>query len=191
MAAWTYMLQFFHVDQSIINSKTSTVIYKYIYKQFKLSRTLIERLNCVKQLVFARTRLEFRLIWNKLFQKEDEELGWLLNPHKSYDNATPMTTFARNFDSDSYHYDDAKASLEGVTIHNQSVTKKTHSKKEKKSFYDTAIQVARYMGMGVYMTSTAFPSPLRPIPDGHYYDEYYDEHYYGLNSVHGMKYAVW
>lgn len=128
----------------------------------------MERLNCVKQLVFARTRLEFRLIWNKIFQKNDDELGWLLNPQ-----ATQMTSFTRNFDntSTSYGYDNI-----------QSITTTKKSPSNKKSFSDTAIQVARYMGMGVYMTSAAFPSPMPPLNEKYFYEEY-PENIYTINRV--------
>lgn len=41
----------------------------------------------------------------------------------------------------------------------------------KKSFGESALQVARYMGMGVYMTSTSFPSPFLPVNDACLFDE--------------------
>lgn len=159
----------------------------------------MERLNCVRQLVFSRTRLEFRLLWNKIFHKEDEELGWLLNPYKrsqdDYRDATMMETLGRNVDGPSYQYsfDEFRGNFkgEGVTIYNRSVAKKGDrnnktKKGEKKSFAETALQVARYMGMGVYMTSTAFPSPLMPVDDNHLYDE----NYFGPQNIYSMS-KIW
>lgn len=152
---------------------------------------MIERLNCVKKLVFTRTRLEFRLLWNKIFQKQDEELGWLLNPYKQSKNATMMSTFSRNFDGPSYQYDydkfkDSLGGPEKVTIYNRGIAKKSdHTDKDDRSFADKALQIARYMGMGVYMTSSAYPSPLRPIDDEHLYDE----NYYGPTNYYMSR--IW
>lgn len=152
----------------------------------------MERLSCVKQLVFSRTRLEFRLIWNKIFQKEDEEVNWLLNPYKAREDgfeATPMTTFSRNFDSSStyqYGYDDVKSALgrDRVTSFHRGIVKKSLKQKKKKqptTYTERAIQIARYMGMGVYMTSTAFPSPMLPFNENHIFNE---DNFY--TSQHGQ-----
>lgn len=146
--------------------------------------------------MFSRTKLEFRLIWNKIFQKEDEELGWLLNPYNSGGDATPMTTFTQNFDGSSTYqarYEDVRAGLgrEKVTIYSTSISKKTpknkQNKKDKETYTETAIKIARYMGMGVYMTSTAFPSPFAPFNENHMYDDYYSN---PTNNVYSMS-KIW
>lgn len=120
-------------------------------------------------------------MWNKIFQKEDEELGWLLNPYRQAQaaDATMMSSFNKNVD-DSYQYDyDDVGSVFGrerVTIHNRGVAKKSDRRRRRrretnKSLSEKAIQYARYMGMGVYMTSTAFPSPFMPVNDAAIHDE--------------------
>lgn len=140
----------------------------------------MERLGYVKQLVFSKTKLEFRLLWNKVFQKEDDELGWLLNPYKqsrTRGNATMMTSFGKNMeDSYQFGYDDVSSSFgrEKVTVYNRGLARKGDTRKrkaEEKSFTDSAIEVARYMGMGAYLTASYFPSPFYPVNDTHIYDE--------------------
>lgn len=134
--------------------------------------------------MFSRTRLEFRLLWNKLFQKDDEELGWLLNPYRqSTSDATMMSSFNKNTE------DSGGFGRESVTIHNLGLTKKGDSrrKQEKKSFGEGALEVARYMGMGVYMTSTSFPSPFLPINDANIFDE---SRYDGPQNVYAMS-KIW
>lgn len=122
-------------------------------------------------------------MWNKVFQREDEELGWLLNPYRQRNGADPeatmMSSFNKNVDNSyQYGYDDVSSSLgrERVTIYHRGVVKKSDSrrkKKEEKSFTESALQIARYMGMGVYMTSSSFPSPFMPVNETHIYDENY------------------
>lgn len=158
----------------------------------------MERLGYVKQLVFSRTRLEFRLLWNKVFQKEDEELGWLLNPYRQSSGrdceATMMSSFNRNTEQGYQQFDFHEASSvygrEKVTIYNRGVSRKaeTRKRREKKSFKDNAIQIARYMGMGVYMTSTSFPSPFFPVNDTNIY--HYDETSYASQSVYSLS-RIW
>lgn len=151
-----------------------------------LLRGLLERLGYFKQLVFSKTRLEFRLLWNKVFQKEDEELGWLLNPYRQSSGrnceATMMSSFNKNFEESYQQFDFHEVSgvygREKVTIYNRGVAKKANTRKrheEKKSFTESAIQLARYMGMGVYMTSTSFPSPFLPVNDTNIYHYQYGE----------------
>lgn len=162
-----------------------------------LRRTLLERLGYVKQLVFSRTKLEFKLLWNKVFQKEDDELSWLLNPYgqsTSRAQATMMTSFNRNTeDSYQYSYDDVSKFMgrEKVTIYNRGIVRKgdvSHKKKEeKKSFTDNALEIARYMGMGAYMTSTSLPSPFFPVND-HYL--YVDETIYEPQNMYSIG-KIW
>ena len=142
----------------------------------------MDRLGYVRQLVFSKTRLEFRLLWNKIFQREDEELGWLLSPYRSQARQDAHTTapFGTNIgDSYQYGYDQVQSSLgrERVTLYNRGVAKKSDLRRkrrrepEKKPFGERALEIARYMGMGVYMTSTAFPSPFFPVNETTVYDE--------------------
>lgn len=150
--------------------------------------TLLERLNCVRQLVFSRTRLEARLLWNKIFQKEDEELGWLLNPYKESwtnkdqeSNFTLLTTFSRNTKSN--RQDNSHDG--GYQSRRFALDERPANGKEAKTFGEKAIQVARYMGMGVYMTSTAFPSPMVPFNDTNLYDEtvYSPQNVYTMSKI--------
>jgi len=142
--------------------------------------------------VFSRTKLEFRIIWNKIFQKEDEELGWLLSPYRQSSNGEPtmMTSFNKNVeDGYDYGYDDVSRVFgrEKVTIYNRGVARKSDTrrkKREQKSLGENALQIARYMGMGVYMTSTSFPSPFLPINDTNLYG---DEIYYNPKNVYTMS----
>ena len=105
-----------------------------------------------------------------------------------------MSTFSRNADSSSYQYryDDISGSFnrDGISIYNRTLLKKgdrnNKGKKEKESYTNTAIRIARYMGMGVYMTSTAFPSPLMPLDDNHLYDE----NYFGPQNIYTMS-KIW
>lgn len=138
-----------------------------------------------------------KLLWNKVFQKEDDELGWLLDPYKqssSHLDATMMTSFGKNFEA-SYqcNFDDASTSVGGraerVTIYTRGILKRgdTYKKKEEtKSMIDNAFQIARYMGMGVYMTSSAFPSPFLPVNDANMYDETF----YGPQNMHTVN-KIW
>lgn len=143
------------------------------------SMTLVERLGYVKQLLFSRTKLEFRILWNKIFQKDDEELGWLLNPYRQSstrrDDATMMAAFSAG-DSYQYNYDDVSGTFgrERVTIHNRGLARRSDARKKRqrdnRTLGEKALQVARYMGMGVYMTTSAFPSPFMPVNDLDLYD---------------------
>lgn len=159
--------------------------------------TLVERLGYVKQLVFSRTKLEFRILWNKIFQKEDEELGWLLNPYQQSANrteATMMASFNKLGEEDSYQfgYNDVSGvyGRERVTIYNRGVAKKSDTnsrrKEDKKSLTDSALDIARYMGMGVYMTSTSFPSPFLPVND----TNMYEEDFLGPRNLYSMS-KIW
>lgn len=164
---------------------------------------MYERLGYVKQLVFSRTKLEFRLLWNKVFQREDEELGWLLSPYRSSGNSTMMSQLNRNTDGNDYStasyqygYDDVSGSFgrEKVTIYNRSVSKRPNrkgrkQKEEKKTFTENALQYAKYMGMGVYMTSTSFPSPFFPVNDTNLYN-YNEPNYYYEKNVYTMS-KIW
>lgn len=110
-----------------------------------------------------------------------------------------MSQFSRNnnnnFDVNSsyqYNYDDVSSSFgrEKVTIYNRSITKRGDKKKRKveapKSFKDNAMEFARYMGMGVYMTSTAFPSPFLPVNDTNLYNSdatYYERNLYTMSKI--------
>lgn len=159
-------------------------------------RTLVERLGYVKQLIFSKTKLEFRLLWNKIFTKEDEELGWLLNPYRQNSgrtDATMMASFNKNAEeSYQYGYDQVRGTFgrEKVTIYNRGVAKKRDTrrkrKEEKKSLTDTALDIARYMGMGVYMTSTSFPSPFLPVND----INVCEGTYYGPQNLYSMS-KIW
>ena len=143
----------------------------------------------------SKTRLEFRLLWNKIFQREDEELGWLLNPYKQGDDkldATMMSSLHRNFDGDvsyQYNYHDVKSSLgrESVTIHSRGLARKGDSRRKRRednrSLGEKALDIARYMGMGVYMTSTSFPSPFLPVND----TRIYEDNYYGHHQTYTMS----
>lgn len=155
----------------------------------------MERLGYVRQLVFSKTRLEFRLLWNKIFQKEDEELGWLLNPYRQAQrqgDATMMSSFNKSDPETSYQYgyDNVGSVLgrERVTIYNRGLTKKTdrsrRRRQDNKTMGDRALEYARYMGMGVYITSTSFPSPFLPVNDCNIYEEnYYSHNSYAMSKV--------
>lgn len=90
-----------------------------------------------------------------------------------------MSSFNKNNDdSYQYSYDDVRSSMgrERVTIYHRGVAKKSdgrRKKKDTKTFYETALEVARYMGEGVYMTSSAFPSPFMPANDTRIFSEDY------------------
>lgn len=149
----------------------------------------------MKQLIFSKTRLEFRLLWNKIFQKEDEELGWLLNPYRqagSKAEATMMSSFNKN-DEDSYQYayDDVSGALgrERVTIYSRSIARKSDRRRKRednRTLGDKALEIARYMGMGVYMTSTSFPSPFLPVND----TNLFDSSVYGVHNTYTMS-KIW
>jgi hypothetical protein len=160
-------------------------------------RTFLDRLSYVRQLVFSKTKLEFRLLWNKIFQKDDEELGWLLNPYRQNGrtNATMMSSFSKNDPEASYQcdFDTVRDTFgrERVTIHSRGLAKKSDRRRKRRSatdetLGDKAIKYARYMGMGVYITSTSFPSPFFPVNDCAIYDEklYYNNHNsYAMSKV--------
>lgn len=103
-----------------------------------------------------------------------------------------MASFNKNVeDSYQYGYDDVSGAFgrERVTIYNRSVARKSDKKKsneEKKSFTESALEIARYMGMGVYMTSTSFPSPFMPVND----NNIYEERFYGPQNVYSMS-KIW
>lgn len=154
----------------------------------------MQRITYVKQLIFSKTRLEFRLLWNKIFQKEDEELGWLLNPYKQANgsrvDATMMSSFNKNNDDSSYQYgyDDVSGVFgrERVTIYNRGIAKKSDRRKKRednRTLGEKALDIARYMGMGVYMTSTAFPSPFLPVND----TNLHDDSVYGMHNTYRMS----
>lgn len=112
-------------------------------------RSLVEQFSYLKQLIF-------KTLWNRLFQKEEDELAWLLDPHRAGNHrfeATVMTSFNKNIE-------------ESVVLYNR-----RRDVEPKKSFGESALEVARYMGMGVYMTSTSFPSPFLPVNDACLFDE--------------------
>jgi hypothetical protein len=129
------------------------------------------------------------LLWNKIFQRQDEELGWLLNPYRQNGqaNATMMSSFNKDDPEASYQCDFDTVSgvfgRERVTIHNRGLAKKSDRRRRRRhendeTLSDKALRYARYMGMGVYITSTSFPSPFYPVNDCAIYDEnlYYDNH---------------
>lgn len=156
----------------------------------------MERLSYVRQLFMSKTKLEFRLLWNKIFQKEDEELGWLLNPYRQRNgtnDATMMSSFNKNDCENSYQYsyDSSTLGRERVTIHNRGVARKSDSRRRKrhredsKTFGDKALDYARYMGLGVYITSTSFPSPFAPMNDCAIYGE--QNYYYQPSSFPNSK----
>lgn len=133
-----------------------------------------------------------------MFQKEDEELGWLLNPYRQSSSrnceATMMSSFNKNVEESYQQFDFHETSnvygREKVTIYHRGVAKKADTRKrneEKKTFTENAIQLARYMGMGVYMTSTSFPSPFFPVNDTNIY---HDETYYTPQNIYGLS-KIW
>lgn len=105
-----------------------------------------------------------------------------------------MASFNRVGEGDSYQFDYNEVGgvygRERVTIYNRGVARKgdttSKRKEEKKSFTDSAFEIARYMGMGVYMTSTSFPSPFLPAND----TNMYDENFYGQQNVYSMS-KIW
>ena len=91
-----------------------------------------------------------------------------------------MASFNKNTDNSyQYGYEHVSSALgrEKVTIYNRGVAKKSDTRRrrreEKKTLADQALEIARYMGMGVYMTSTSFPSPFMPPNDTTIYDNTY------------------
>ena len=105
-----------------------------------------------------------------------------------------MSYFSKNADdSYQYGYDDISSSLgrEKCTIYHRGVAKKSDSKRkrrtERRSMTETALEYARYMGMGVYMTSTSFPSPFYPANDSALYDETFGG---GPQNVYTMS-KIW
>jgi len=133
------------------------------------------------------------LLWNKIFQKEDEELGWLLNPYRrggGTTEATMMSSFNKNYEEASYQYayEDIRGTLgrEKVTIHSRGIAKKSDRRRKKENnqtMSEKALEIARYMGMGVYMTSSAFPSPFYPVNDTRLNDEVI----YGMHNTYVMS----
>lgn len=103
-----------------------------------------------------------------------------------------MAQFNRNDDSSyQYDYDQVGSAFghERVTIYNRSIAKKSGKKSRKnenKSLADSALEYARYMGMGVYMTSTAFPSPYLPVSD----NTIYEDTFYSQQNMYG-KSRLW
>ena len=94
-------------------------------------------------------------------------------------------------DSYQYGYDDVSGVFgrERVTIYNRGISKKSDSRRRKrrrddKTLGEKAIEYARYMGMGVYMTSSSFPSPFYPVNDGAIYDIMYgNQNYYAMSRL--------
>lgn len=91
-----------------------------------------------------------------------------------------LASFNKNIgDSYQYEYHNVSSTLgrERVTIYNRGLVKKSDSrrrrKEEKKSIGQSVLEIARCMGMGVYMTSSSFPSPFLPCND---LNMYQDEH---------------
>lgn len=89
-----------------------------------------------------------------------------------------MSSFNKNVEESSYqyNYDDVSGIFgkERVTIYNRGVARKGDSRRKRKPEKTTKeklIQLARDIGMGVTMTSTAFPSPFYPVNDNALYTE--------------------
>lgn len=114
----------------------------------------------LKQLIFSKSRAEFRIIWNKIFRTSDDELGWLLNP---YNRDINQMTRLKNNGQTTYQHNYSDLAAGNVTIFNRRMRQIEHKKTRtmKKKF----LKIARYMGTGAYMTSSAFPSPFLPSND--------------------------
>lgn len=136
---------------------------------------MYEKILAFKELLFSKTRLEFRLIWRRIFQTDDQEVEWLLDPRRSEHEANLLASFNRNYeDGYQYNYDTVSSHLgrERVTIYNRGVAKKADLKKQKSTkstFKESVIRTARDMGMGVQMCSSmtnhlAFPAPYLYAP---------------------------
>lgn len=97
-----------------------------------------------------------------------------------------MKSFNKNIETADggyqYNFGDVSSALgrEKITIysrgvarrpdhHRRSKSRRGDGEGEKKSLKQSALEIARYMGMGVYMTSTSFPSPFFPVNENHFH----------------------
>lgn len=136
----------------------------YEYTEFSdNSMSLRDGLGYVKQLVL---NFDFRSFWRRMFRKDEDELSWLLNPHE----ATMMASFNKNVE-ESYQQGE-KVTLYRRGVPGSNKKSKRRQDAEKKTYGESAFEIAKYMGMGVYMTTTSFPSPFLPVNDLMHYDDY-------------------